>query len=230
MKSSLIIFISILLCSSVAFGQTTPSDNDEVKYEVVFIHKQFGDTIPKNELYNYIQYGGSMYTFKISGDTIYKYFDEDPPEIRHTSIDSISNGIIERPANLDSIQDINGEIYTKRDLNNNVVVINFWATWCGPCLEEIPELNRLVENCADKGVLFFAPTLENGQRLDDFLSRIEFNYKIVPQAGEISGSFGTFALPTHIIIDKNGIVKFMQVGADTGTIYEILSEEIEKYL
>jgi thiol-disulfide isomerase/thioredoxin len=224
MRALFITSIALCLFCNYASGQ-----NDK-EYKRVIIHKQFGDTITESELYNYMGFGASLYMFKISGDTIYTYLDEDPPETRYAAIDSISDGTLDRPANLDDIQDINGKTYTKDKLSNNVVVMNFWGTWCSPCIEEIPELNRLVESYANKEVLFFAPTIENGQRLDDFLSRIEFKYNIVPQAGELTDSFKTFAFPTHVVIDRQGIVKFVQVGTDPETIHEVLSSEIEKCL
>ena len=59
----------------------------------------------------------SIYIFKISGDTTYMYIDEDPPEKTLAYIDSISNGTLEKTVNLGDIQDSNGEIYTKNDLN-----------------------------------------------------------------------------------------------------------------
>ena len=226
------ISITILFCISsiCASGQIPVSDHNEREYKLIIIHKQFGDTITESDLYQYMGMEFSLYTFKISGDTIFKYLDEDPELVSHASIDSLSNGTLGRPANLDSITDIDGNVYCKRELENNILVLNFWATWCSPCIAELPELNKLVDNYSDKDVLFFAPTLENGQILEAFLSNREFRYTIVPGATEITESIKTYALPTHVLIDQKGTVQFIQVGADSQTIYEVLSNEIDKFL
>jgi thiol-disulfide isomerase/thioredoxin len=196
--------------------------------KLVIIHKQYGDTISESELYHYMGIKYLLYPFKISGDTIFKYLDEHPPS--RTYIDSLASGTLERSANLENIQDINGVTYTNKDLENNVIVLNFWARWCGPCIEELPELNKLVDSYQAENVLFFAPTLETGQDLDGFLSNREFKYKVVPRADKIYNSLKVFGLPTHVVINQNGIVKFIQIGTDIETIYEVLSTEIEKQL
>lgn len=226
------LIITLIFCfiSICVFGQVSSTTKNDRGKKLIIIHKQYGDTITESELYHYMGIKYSLYTFKISGDTVFKYLDEDPPKVTQAFIDSLSNGTLERSANLYQIKDINGDIYNKRDIDNHIIVLNFWATWCSPCIEELPELNKLVEYYQNKNVLFFAPTLENEQSLGAFLSNREFKYKVVPSANEISSSFNTYALPTHVIINQNGIVKFIKVGTDTETIFEVLSNEIEKHL
>lgn len=231
MKISVAICYAIILCSTYVSGQTIPFDQNKKEHVIVMIHKQSGEIIPPDDLYNYFQYGGSIYTFKISGDTTYQYFDEDPPEDFTAYFNSLLSEKLNTTGIIDSVQDLEGDIYLKTELKNKVLVLNFWATWCGPCVKEMTELNRLVDTYLGKEVLFFAPTREvNSPRLVDFLFNREFKYKIVPNADGISSEFRVLALPTHVVIDRNGIVRFIQAGADTETIYEILSSEIEKYL
>jgi len=222
--------ITLLICfrTICVLGQIPSADNMERGMKLIIIHKQYGDTISESELYHYRGIDYFLYPFKISGDTIFKYLDEHP--ITRTYIDSLSSWTLERSANLDSILDINGVTYTNKDLENNVIVLNFWATTCGPCIKELPELNKLVDSYQNENVLFFAPTLETGQFLDGFLSNREFKYKVVPNADKISNNFKIFMLPTHVVINQNGIVKFIQIGADTETIYGVLSTEIERHL
>lgn len=229
-KYVLICLCTAFLSASTLHGQDIPPGNTQSAYKSVIIHKQTGEVLKPTDLYNLSRHGGAFYTFKVSGDTIYHYYDEDPQERNEPDSGGGPDSKIGKPANLGTFQDISGQAYTQEDLNENVVVLNFWATWCSPCIAEIPELNRVVEKFKDKKVLFFAPTLETGRRLDDFRARIDFDYRIVPKAGEISEEYKSFSLPTHIVIDKNGIVRFIQVGTDTDTIYKVLSKEIKKCL
>ena len=79
--------------------------------------------------------------------------------------------------------------------------------------------------------MFFALSTEQVRsKVKDFLSHKDFNYRVILNADTTSEIFNIYAVPTHIIIDRNGIVRFIQVGADTDTIYDLLESEIRKYL
>ena len=106
MKCHLIICFAIVHFSTYLFGQTVPSDKNINGHTQVLIHKQSGKIIPLDEVYNYRQYGGTIYTFKISRDTTYQYLDEDPPEDFNAYFNSILSEKLNKPGILDSIQDL----------------------------------------------------------------------------------------------------------------------------
>lgn len=98
--------------------------------------------------------------------------------------------------------------------DGEAVVINVWATWCGPCIKEIPELNELVEKYKDQGVRFLAFTNETTAVYDNFLKKradFKFDYEMSFANSQAIAFINTFdkqyqgrAIPLHILVDKNG--------------------------
>jgi thiol-disulfide isomerase/thioredoxin len=117
-----------------------------------------------------------------------------------------------------------------KNLKGKVVVLNFWATWCGPCRREIPELNNLVEKYKDNSdVVFVAITNDLRERVANFLSSNEFKYKVAFDVDSVYQKYNVTAVPTHVIIDKDGFISSRIVGS-LPQMDEILSEKIEKLL
>lgn len=134
---------------------------------------------------------------------------------------------LNEPAFLFKAEDMDGNTIELYRLRGKIVVINFWATWCGPCKREIPDLNRLVEKFKeDTSVVFLAITDEPKKKIKDFLKETPFFYQIIPNAKEVLRKYLVKSIPMHLIIDKNGYIQFMHVGAIPG-IEVILEEEIK---
>jgi len=109
-------------------------------------------------------------------------------------------------------------------------VLNFWFKECSPCIAELPELNRLRQTYNETDVVFLAPTFNTAEEVDSFLDNREFLYNIFSDATPLIKEFRVTSFPTHILIDRNGIIKFYQIGANSETIYSILDAEIKKIL
>ena len=88
-----------------------------------------------------------------------------------------------------------------------MLVLNFWATWCGPCVQEIPSLDQFQKHFGKAGVVVVAISIDkNAQKYRDFLSRIPVAFDTVRDPnGDISAKYGTFQYPETYII-KNGRV------------------------
>ncbi|MDI6850924.1 MAG: TlpA disulfide reductase family protein [bacterium] len=128
------------------------------------------------------------------------------------------------------VETIDGQKLRLKDLKGKVVVLNFWATWCGPCRREIPELNNLVEKYKDNSnVIFVGVTNDLRERVANFLSRNEFRYIITFDVDSVYEKYNVTAVPTHVIIDKNGFITSRIVGS-LPHMDEILSQKIEKML
>jgi len=97
---------------------------------------------------------------------------------------------------------INGNILSSDSLQGKVIVLNFWFIACGPCIMEIPELNKLVENMKGKEVVFIAPAIltSKEQLINKFLPKQPFRYQITLINKE---DYSITSFPTHIVIDKN---------------------------
>ncbi len=112
--------------------------------------------------------------------------------------------------------DINGVNYSLDKLKGKVVVANFWFTGCGPCKQEIPALNELVNEFKNKNVLFIAFALDDDLKiLNSFLKKTPFKYVIIPKSAQVAKDYKITIYPSHLIIDRKGnIVTTIQGGSD----------------
>ncbi len=127
------------------------------------------------------------------------------------------------------LHSMDGKIVSLNDYKGKVIVLNFWATWCGPCKKEIPYLNILFEKYrTNKDVIFIGITDEEKKDVEEFLKKQE--YKPIILLGNVKSEFGVYGVPTTFIIDKNGFIQFRHIGFGDGMgdiFLKELSEEIE---
>lgn len=93
-------------------------------------------------------------------------------------------------------------------LKGKVVVLKFWFTQCKPCLMEMPELNKMIEEKYknNKHVVFISICLDNKEAIKKTLEKHPFRYRTLYNMQEIANKYNVTAYPTHIVIDKSGIV------------------------
>lgn len=144
--------------------------------------------------------------------------------------------IPEIPAPDFTLTDQNGNTHTLSDYKGQVVFLNFWATWCGPCKQEMPDIQAMYEefnqNNDDVVILGVAnpktdevPYNQDGtiEEVTQFLSDNGYTYPVVMDTtGEIFASYGVTAFPTTFMIDKEGNV----FGYITGTLTDSLMHDI----
>ncbi|RXD06991.1 TlpA family protein disulfide reductase [Sphingomonas sp. UV9] len=107
---------------------------------------------------------------------------------------------------------IDGTKIRSADLRGQVVVLNFWATWCGPCKAELPLLDNYYRLRKDHGLRVFAIATEDS--LPAFRLKPLFAAMAIPSARRIKGKFVVMgALPTNYIIDRAGVVRYAKAGA-----------------
>lgn len=110
------------------------------------------------------------------------------------------------------LEDIRGKRTEFSNFQDQVVIINFWATWCPPCLAEMPDFQKLYEDYGNK-VKFFFVTNEEHATVDAFLKRKRFDlptYRMLTKAPEpLDGR----TLPTTYVLDKGGEIVVDKVGA-----------------
>ncbi|HVE61414.1 MAG TPA: TlpA disulfide reductase family protein [Chitinophagaceae bacterium] len=118
--------------------------------------------------------------------------------------------------------DINGNRYKLKELKGKVVVINFWFINCPPCRMEIPELNDLVASYKEnKDVIFIGIALDEKYALQEFLKTFPFDYNIIENGRNLATSYRVKSFPTHVVVDRDGKVKFHTAGLAKNTVYWI---------
>lgn len=120
----------------------------------------------------------------------------------------------------DKMKDLNGNKYDFKTDVGKVVVFNFWFINCPPCKQEIPELNALVAKYKEnKDIVFIAIALDDAYALKDFLKLSPFNYNVIPDGRFYSDKHGVKAYPTHVVVGKDGLIKFSTIGLASNTVY-----------
>ncbi|EGV42832.1 TlpA family protein disulfide reductase [Bizionia argentinensis JUB59] len=130
---------------------------------------------------------------------------------------------------------INGETIKLSDLKGKVVLVNYWATWCAPCLIEFAEFpEKILEPFKNKDFILIAISRgEEKERVQKKMSQLEkygvnFNVGIDPDE-KIWDQYATGALPKSFVIDQNGIIKYISIGNSEGNV-DNLATEIKKLL
>jgi peroxiredoxin len=101
-----------------------------------------------------------------------------------------------------------GRTVTRSDFGGKLLVLNFWASWCPPCISELPSLNEFAREYASQGVVVLGVSIDKNENLyKKFLTQrnVIFETARDPEAN-ISASYGTFQIPETYIIDRNGKV------------------------
>lgn len=107
-----------------------------------------------------------------------------------------------------------GEAVSLSSLKGQVVLINFWATWCGPCRREMPLLEQIQKKYAPLGFTMLGVNVEEDTRLmDAFLKDVPVSFPILldPSNG-VSKLYNVSAMPSTVIVDRKGTVRFIHQG------------------
>lgn len=123
--------------------------------------------------------------------------------------------VVPKPAQDFTLKDINGNNDIKlSSLKGKAVIINFWATWCYPCREEIPDLEKSYKENKDKGLVILGINIkEDNSKVSKFVKDYKITYPVLLDIdGTVSDAYRVFGIPTSFFIDRNGLVKDSFIG------------------
>jgi cytochrome c biogenesis protein CcmG/thiol:disulfide interchange protein DsbE len=140
---------------------------------------------------------------------------------------------IDRPAPHFTIQD-SGRTVQLDQFRGKILVLNFWASWCPPCVDELPSLMQLQTDLQDKGVVVLGVSVDaEAADYQKFLKDHNVNFLTVRDPGQenranngviaqVSAKYGTFRFPETYIIDRNGILRRKLIGPANFTQQELI--------
>ncbi|MFH1675128.1 MAG: TlpA disulfide reductase family protein [Pseudomonadota bacterium] len=150
-----------------------------------------------------------------------------------TEGEQLSTKTVKKVAPLFSVRDISGNTISLDGLRGKVVLINFFATWCGPCRAEIPDFVRLYKKYNPQGLEIIGLSLDQGNPgiLNKFLEKYHVQYPIALATKDIIYKYGGIsAIPTTVVIDQNGMIDQTIVGLRSGKMFETMVVRLLKRL
>lgn len=132
-----------------------------------------------------------------------------------------------------TLSDLNGSDVRMSDLRGQVVLIEFWATWCPPCRESIPAMNEIYKRYNEKGLVILGISVDKGQNVAEdlraFVREYSILYPVLIDSKNINNLYGVYSIPTTFLIDKDGKVILKNIGFSP-ELEDKLSKEIERSL
>jgi len=131
-----------------------------------------------------------------------------------------------------AIQAIDGKTVSRDSLLGKVVLLNFWASWCGPCVEETPTMVQLHQAFGDKGFVILGVSVDQkDENYKRFLKRFRVNYLTARDPEKkIADTYRTYRYPESYLIDKSGKVVQKLVGDEWIKNPQRLAQDIKALL
>lgn len=121
-----------------------------------------------------------------------------------------------------SLTDLDGRVVQVKDFQGAVVLLNFWATWCGPCRVELPELQKLSGELGGKGLVILAVAVDTPkEKVRPFMERLGITLPVFLADARTQQMLGIDRIPFSILLDREGKVAQVYAGYSAGVIEDI---------
>jgi len=112
-----------------------------------------------------------------------------------------------------TMKSLDGKDFNMTEAKGKVVFLNFWATWCAPCVAEMPSIQRLYDTAKKDQVIFVCVTEEESSKVIGFIKEKGFTFPIYTMSGKPPAVFKTRGIPATFILSPEGKVAFSHVGS-----------------
>ncbi len=139
-----------------------------------------------------------------------------------------SSSPVGRPAPEFKAFHLNGSVFHSTELRGEIVLLDFWAVWCPPCIEAIPKLNRLQKEFGSKNLKVLGIAVYSGTSGDvrRFMQEHKMEYMVVLGDEEALEAFGVIGYPTYFLVDPEGKVRHQYVG-ELQNLYDLVENDIK---
>ena len=120
-----------------------------------------------------------------------------------------------KPAPNFQLPNLGGELVSLSDFQGKPVLINFWASWCQPCVYEMPFIQEVFEEWSGQGLVVLAINMgENSSKVETFMESHGLSFPVLlDMQGKVGGQYNIRGIPTTFSVDKDGIIQAMRIGA-----------------
>ncbi len=127
-----------------------------------------------------------------------------------------------------AVKDVTGREVSSDDLRGKVVLIDFWATWCGPCKKEMPGFQELQDRYGKQGLVVIGIAMDtNSAGVIEFAKTLGVRYPLLLNSSELQQKLGEIlGLPTTFVFDRQGTLHKKVIGFEYKEAYESLIEEL----
>ncbi len=121
-----------------------------------------------------------------------------------------------------TLKTLDGQTVKLSDYRGKPVLVNFWATWCPPCRQEMPDLEKAYQKYKDQGMVFLGIDMQEDQgTVKNFVQQNGYHWTFAIDAdSRVADTYQASAIPTSYFVDKNGIIRDTQIGAITPSLLE----------
>lgn len=136
------------------------------------------------------------------------------------------NNLVGKKAVEFTLPDVSGGEVALQSFRGKVVLLNFWATWCGPCREELPELDRVQEKFRKRGFTVVAVTVDNElENIRGFLKKYDLKLQALwDRRKKVVDAYAVEKMPSSYLIDRSGVIRFIHRGYSPEELKRIEAE------